>query len=233
MPVWYEPLRRVAIPQVVGATPRSGGGVEDGVVVQGDGMGAAAQDGDLAAGAALGEVTVLGRSLLARCLPVVLRDLGFAAEHRALADVGEGVAVLVIAGPLDDEGELPAGVPVVVAARSSGAGWVERPPAPIGVVDDLAALIAAIADARTGAPRSRPARATSTRVADTRVASPLTEREREVFALVEQGRSAATIAEALGISIHTARTHVQNILRKLGVGSRLEAIAVHDLRSRG
>jgi len=51
----------------------------------------------------------------------------------------------------------------------------------------------------------------------------LTEREREVLALVAQGLSNQQIADSLVISERTARTHVSNILGKLGVASRTQA----------
>jgi DNA-binding NarL/FixJ family response regulator len=51
----------------------------------------------------------------------------------------------------------------------------------------------------------------------------LTRREREVLALIARGTKTSVIGEALFISPETARTHIQNILAKLGVHSRLEA----------
>lgn len=53
----------------------------------------------------------------------------------------------------------------------------------------------------------------------------LSPREREVLALAAQGQKNDAIAEALVISRETVRTHVQNILAKLGVHSRFEAAA--------
>ena len=50
----------------------------------------------------------------------------------------------------------------------------------------------------------------------------LTAREREVVALVGAGRSNQQIASALVISERTARTHVSNVLRKLGLSSRTQ-----------
>jgi DNA-binding NarL/FixJ family response regulator len=56
--------------------------------------------------------------------------------------------------------------------------------------------------------------------------SKLTRREREVLGLLAEGGDNDAIAQALVISPQTARTHVQNVLGKLGVHSRLEAAAV-------
>jgi DNA-binding NarL/FixJ family response regulator len=55
--------------------------------------------------------------------------------------------------------------------------------------------------------------------------SHLTHREREVLGLLAGGADNQGIAKVLSISPETARTHVQNLLKKLGVHSRLEAVA--------
>jgi DNA-binding NarL/FixJ family response regulator len=54
----------------------------------------------------------------------------------------------------------------------------------------------------------------------------LSERERQVLALLARGWSNRRIAEACDLSLNTVRTHVQNILVKLGVHSKLEAAAL-------
>jgi DNA-binding NarL/FixJ family response regulator len=58
-----------------------------------------------------------------------------------------------------------------------------------------------------------------------RLIGELTRREHEVLALLASGATNDAIAQALVISPETARTHVQNVLTKLGVHSRLEAAA--------
>jgi DNA-binding NarL/FixJ family response regulator len=53
----------------------------------------------------------------------------------------------------------------------------------------------------------------------------LTRRERQVLTLLATGADKETIARELVISPQTARTHIQNVLEKMGVHSRLEAAA--------
>src|SRR4029079_12332850 len=52
---------------------------------------------------------------------------------------------------------------------------------------------------------------------------PLTAREREVIELLVDGVSTVLMAESLGVSTNTVRSHVQNVLRKLGVHHRSKA----------
>jgi DNA-binding CsgD family transcriptional regulator len=58
----------------------------------------------------------------------------------------------------------------------------------------------------------------------------VTVRELEVVKLLAQGSSTGDIAAQLGISCRTARNHIQNILGKLHVHSRLEAVAYASAR---
>ncbi len=56
--------------------------------------------------------------------------------------------------------------------------------------------------------------------------SRLTPTERVVLSLLGEGLDHHDIARALVISPHTARTHIQNVIKKFGVHSRLEAVTL-------
>lgn len=56
----------------------------------------------------------------------------------------------------------------------------------------------------------------------------LTERERTVLDMLARGFETRQIVRRLGVSESTVRTHVQNILAKLGVHSRLQAVVVYE-----
>lgn len=52
----------------------------------------------------------------------------------------------------------------------------------------------------------------------------LTERETEIFNLLVKSYTTAEIAQKLNISTKTARNHISNVIGKLGVKSRTQAI---------
>jgi two-component system, NarL family, response regulator LiaR len=92
--------------------------------------------------------------------------------------------------------------------------------------DDLAR---AIRSARAGRPTLGPEATQALIRAARRPLAPghdLTPREREVLALMVRGLNNAEIAKHLVVNRSTAKFHVSNILTKLGVGSRTEAVAL-------
>ena len=52
----------------------------------------------------------------------------------------------------------------------------------------------------------------------------LSEREREVLALMAAGSTNPEIAAALHLSPHTVKEHTSSVYRKLGVRNRIEAV---------
>jgi DNA-binding NarL/FixJ family response regulator len=79
-------------------------------------------------------------------------------------------------------------------------------------------LLVEVADALAAHPAGRAAPAATAQGA------PLTDREEQVLALIEQGLSNKQIGERLYISAKTASVHVSSILRKVGASSRTEAV---------
>lgn len=57
----------------------------------------------------------------------------------------------------------------------------------------------------------------------------LTEREKEILRLIQQGKPSKQIADILKISIHTVSRHRQNIISKLSVGNTVEAITAANM----
>jgi NarL family two-component system response regulator LiaR len=93
--------------------------------------------------------------------------------------------------------------------------------------DELAnAIRAAYAGKPTLASEAAQVLIEATRYPADRLGFDLTEREREVLALMAQGMNNSQIAEQLVISISTAKYHVSSVLSKLGAATRTEAVAL-------
>jgi DNA-binding NarL/FixJ family response regulator len=158
---------------------------------------------------------------------VVLIDLGQSddARFKAVADIRHdhpncGLLVLV-----DEEG-----LPSLVKSLESGAtGYIAK----TATLDQLVAGTRAVVEGAMVIPPSMIGSLVGSLLQRQRevdgawmVINRLTRREREVLVLVSEGAHTRDIAQILAISPQTARTHVQNILGKLGVHSRLEAAAL-------
>jgi two-component system nitrate/nitrite response regulator NarL len=124
----------------------------------------------------------------------------------------------------------PAAVPVLAlvadeadarrALAQGAAGAILRSADPETVQAALVAVEHGLAVVERGFGSLRPAPEPSR----TSTASEFTPREREVLALLARGLSNRAIADALDISAHTAKFHVNAILQKLGVERRTEAV---------
>jgi DNA-binding NarL/FixJ family response regulator len=165
------------------------------------------------------------RTTVERDPDVVLMDLrmpqvdGIEATRR-LRQEGSRSAIIILTG---DEDDVSLGRAIQAGAR----GYVHK----TSPVIDLAGAIRA---AHRGEPLHAPAEVnralkamrTRTRVDQDlqRRAQRLTPRELQILSAMAEGHGPERIADDLGVSRHTLRTHTQNILTKLAVHSKTEAV---------
>ena len=86
-----------------------------------------------------------------------------------------------------------------------------------------------VAHMLSGGPRIDVA-AVETRLTRTPDADALTPRQREILGLLANGKSSKQVAELLHLSPETVRNHIRNILSRLGVHSRVEAVSIAHRR---
>jgi len=90
--------------------------------------------------------------------------------------------------------------------------------------DALIDYAAAVGGSAAGE-RSAPAKATPAKHASTSgAASTLSQREKQIVAALAAGKDPKTIAQLLEISVHTVRSHLKTIYRKVGVRTQLELV---------
>ncbi|GAB2638624.1 two-component system response regulator MnoR [Gordonia jinhuaensis] len=159
---------------------------------------------------------------MSRCRPdVAVVDLKLSAggEYEGLRLVGElrashpEVSTLILTTFLDDE-------LVVRAVRAGANGYVVKDV-------DTTELVRAIRSVHAGNSAFDPRSASMVVQAlagDTNSRGELSERERAVLRLMADGKSNKVIGEELFISASTVKFHIRNIIRKLGVSRRTEAV---------
>jgi DNA-binding NarL/FixJ family response regulator len=116
---------------------------------------------------------------------------------------------------------------VYEALRAGASGFLlKRTPAAdlIAGIRVVAAGEALLAPSVTRRLIDRFAHGPATRQTDARALEEITEREREVLALVARGLSNAEIAEQLVLSEGTVKTHVKRIFMKLDLRDRTQAV---------
>ncbi len=117
---------------------------------------------------------------------------------------------------------------ILAGVRAGAAGWVRKDES----IRHLLRVISGVTRGETWVPPSELGRVfrllfdqQNGNGADDPLAA-LTTREREVLAHMTDGAGRKEVAERLHLSPHTVRSHMQSLMRKLGVHSALEAVAL-------
>jgi LuxR family maltose regulon positive regulatory protein len=139
-------------------------------------------------------------------------------RETALPDLGRALALAEPEGYVRtfvDEGEAMAGLlAALLAARRHGKSRAPRPSP-----EYLEHLLAAFGSRTSAPPQPAPPAGAQ------RLAEPLTKRELEVLRLMAAGASNDATARTLVVGASTVKTRVNRVFRKLGAGSRTEAVA--------
>ena len=156
-------------------------------------------------------------------LDLIMPRLGGLEAIRRIREVAPATRVLVLTSFADDDTVLP-------AVRAGAAGYLLKdvqPPELVGAIRTVHAGEALLAPAVATMLVEQLAAEDGDGAAERD--DHLTPREREVLALLARGRANKVIARDLGVSERTVKTHVSNILGKLGFTDRTQA-AVYAVR---
>lgn len=96
----------------------------------------------------------------------------------------------------------------------------------ISASDLAAAIRSAFVGKPTLAPEAVEALIHASQESENQIGNDLTDREREVLTLMVEGLNNKQISERLYVSQSTAKSHVSNVLTKLNVNSRTEAVSI-------
>jgi DNA-binding NarL/FixJ family response regulator len=113
---------------------------------------------------------------------------------------------------------------VFAAMRAGAKGYLLKDSGGEGVVHAIRAVASGEAVFGPGVAERMIGFFSAPRAAPKRAFPELTEREEEVLSLVAQGKSNREIARQLFVSLKTVRNHVSNILLKLQVADRAQAV---------
>ena len=147
-------------------------------------------------------------------------------REEALPELEQGVFLRRLWGqPLD----LADGL-IALASATAGVGDRERA---AGLFREGEEILAGCPDPGVLGDRLAAARRAARMAGPAIAGTELSERELEVLALLRSGLSEREIARELFVSFNTVHSHVKSVYRKLGVGSRAEAVAFHLGEMRG
>ena len=118
---------------------------------------------------------------------------------------------------------------IAAAVRSGAAGWLRKDES----VELLLDVVRGVARGETRLPASQTGDVLRLLMHDAdrrreneRLLASLTPREQAVLGCLAEGASNRETAEKLHMSVNTVRTHLQNLMSKLGAHSALEAVAL-------
>lgn len=146
-----------------------------------------------------------------------LPDLDGAATVEVLRNASKNTEIVMLTGYADDSA-------LATALQAGCSGFVTKDKA----AEELLNTVRAVATGRAAIPTEL-LKSMVPRIAGARtplVGADLTAREREVLELLAFGLSTDAICDQLCVSRNTVRNHTQNVIRKLGAHSKLEAVAI-------